>query len=249
MKNSILLFGLLIGFFHLQAQETDTSEAPQELTIGENGFLQYYDDLYTTGFAWLVGDSLYIGKSEWSRAFATYLQYVDPSERAIPIDSLEDRSGNTFKILEVNREGKDNYYIFRAWKGGEPDGKIELELVLDKKSFQDTAYKKIRGMIKKWERYSNAHKPAKLLEKVYDPNAYYVNGGKVQRGWEAISQRYAYMESSNWKIDLITHRAVQLNPDQVLEIGTYKSGGEGKYILLWQKHPKLGWRAVLDFNF
>lgn len=253
MKNYILLiivFSFCLGaMVNLPAQELSDSLAKQNVDLGGTDFLQYYDDVYTEGFVWLIEDKMYVGKEEWTDGFYAYALYIDPTEKGILVDSTVDKAGNQLRIMKVDRENRPSYYILRAWKAFGEEKKIELEILMTEAAFEKKGLKAVKKMRKRWERFSNLKQPEALLYQVYAEDAWYVNGGKVIQGQSTIAKRYSYMKQSNWSISLNALGLVQVDEATVLEIGEYYSNGPGNYVLLWKKDPEKGWLVQLDFNF
>jgi len=252
-KSTILSLIALILYFlipqHSLGQERDSSIEKRRIDIDGGTFLDYYDELYTPGFAWLIEERLFVGKEEWTDGFREYVLYIDTTEAPVQSDSLLDQAGNRLEILEIDRRDRANYNILRAWRQVKGEEKIELEILLTREAFEDTAYQEIDTKRELWQKLSNKHKPETLVNRTYAPESYYVNGGRVVQGWGPIVESYAYMNQPNWKISLTPKKVVQVDEATILEIGTYTSNGQGNYVLLWKKFPDLGWRIMLDFNF
>lgn len=253
MKNHkrlyLICFALMFAAAALHAQERDSLEK-QKLDLAGTDFLQYYDEVYTEGFVWLIEDQLFVGKEEWTDGFYTYALYIDPTEKGSLVDSLVDNWGNQLRIMKVERKDRPAYYILRAWRAKKVGGeRIELEILLTADKFSRKAEKPIKRMRKRWERLSNLHQPEALVNQVYAPDAWYVNGGQVIQGQDTIAKRYSYMTRPNWSISLTAIETVQVDENTVLEIGEYYSGGPGNYVLLWKLDSEGEWRVKLDFNF
>ena len=59
----------------------------------------------------------------------------------------------------------------------------------------------------------------------------------------------SYMKNENWRISLTPNEVLPVTSHLVMEVGTFKSGGEGQYLLIWEKNPAGKWMVSLDFNF
>jgi hypothetical protein len=57
------------------------------------------------------------------------------------------------------------------------------------------------------------------------------------------------MTNPNWKIRLEQKGLIPVSNYEVLEIGNFYSGGEGQYLLIWEKISSGEWQIKLDFNF
>ncbi|MCI4667561.1 MAG: hypothetical protein MRZ79_05315 [Bacteroidia bacterium] len=246
-----ILFLILIstGLAQEDGYIEEDSVVKKRIDLNGNEFLQYYDEVYTEGFAWLIEDELFFGKEEWVDGFYKYALYIDPTEEGILVDSVLDNNENQIRTMKITREGKPDYYILRAWRKVEENPKIELELLCTSGKFEKSDLKAIKKLRKKWVKYSNAHKPLLLVNKIYAKDALYVNGNKVIQGQAPIAARYAYMNGPDWKISLEALSTVQVDANTIIEFGEYISNGTGNYVLFWKKDPELGWRVSLDFNF
>ena len=100
-----------------------------------------------------------------------------------------------------------------------------------------------------WVRLSNAHDHEALVKDLYAADGYYFNQKKLAKGTQAISERYQYMSTPKWQISLKGLKVIPVNEQVVFEIGEYRSGGVGHYIITWQLQDDGRWQVLLDFNF
>ena len=148
------------------------------------------------------------------------------------------------------KSADDLFGILIAWRKKGEHYLKEFETIIkiepQKISFEPEILNEQR---RNWEKYSNAHDPAGLLENVYSPDSYYFNNGKIDQGRETITERYDYMKNQSWNIRLEAKGLIPVSEDVVLEIGKYYSTGEGQYLLIWEKQSTGTWQIKLDFNF
>lgn len=124
----------------------------------------------------------------------------------------------------------------------------ELEIVQPLFEQQEVQIREIDRARELWEKQSNAHDHKVLVGKSYASDGYYVNQGQVYRGTQAISEKYSYMSRPDWQIDLTAKAVMKVQNELAYELGEYKSGGTGHYLIVWEKQGPV-WRVLLDFNF
>ncbi len=105
-----------------------------------------------------------------------------------------------------------------------------------------------------WVELANQHNPARHIKAMYTQDATYLSAGRLSLGWEEIIERYAYMESESYSVDLVKKYLYQLSADKVIEVGRYYTGNNtsgpgGIYFILWTKSASGKWDIELDFNY
>ena len=158
-------------------------------------------------------------------------------------------SGNN--IMEIgNIHGElGSFGYTTAWRQKENQYYIEYQIVKPINNDSSIDLEKIDQQRKEWELHSNNHRPDLVLENVYHLEAYYLNWNTLTKGRKAITERYSYMKNENWKISLSPNEVLPVTSHLVMEIGTFRSGGAGQYLLIWEKDPEGKWMVSLDFNF
>lgn len=145
--------------------------------------------------------------------------------------------------------GENEFAYLIAWKKKEDQWLKELEIIYPSLDKAKVDASQIDAARTEWMNYSNAHKPEKLVEKLYTKNAVYFNAGRVYGGTEEITRKYLYMARPKWTITLKGLEVLPVRDDVVFEVGEYQSTGKGHYVLLWIKESEGPWKALLDFNF
>lgn len=161
----------------------------------------------------------------------------------------EGRQGHVMTLGYI-RQGEDLYANLSAWRKSESGFQKEFE-TLSKVMSGDIQFdlELFTSQRRNWEKYSNDHDPAGLINNVYTTDSYYLNGGRIDFGRTAIIERYAYMKRENWNIRLEAKGIIPVDQNVAYEIGKYYSTGEGQYLLIWEKQRKGEWQIKLDFNF
>jgi ketosteroid isomerase-like protein len=161
----------------------------------------------------------------------------------------EGRDGNVMSLGYL-KKGKKLYSSLIAWRKVENNYYKEFETILEVNDGDILFHPKLLSAQRRnWEKFSNAHDPAGLIRNVYTSDAYYFNRGQIDQNREKIIDRYQYMANPNWKIRLEQRGLIPVSNHEVLEIGNFYSGGEGQYLLIWEKTSSGDWQIKLDFNF
>lgn len=136
-----------------------------------------------------------------------------------------------------------------AWRKIDNQYYIEYQIVKPINLDSSIDLEEVDQQRKEWELQSNNHRPDLVLQNVYHPEAFYLNRNELTKGRKAITERYGYMKNENWKITLTPNELLPVTSHLVMEIGIYRSNGEGQYLLIWEKDTDEKWMVSLDFNF
>lgn len=140
------------------------------------------------------------------------------------------------------------YAYATAWKLVDGDWLREMEVVQPLFEQQGVQEREIDRARELWVERSNAHDHEVLVKQSYAADAYYVNQGQHYQGTAAISDKYSYMSQPNWEIQLTAKSVMKVQNELVFELGEYRSGGIGHYLIIWEKQGDK-WKVLLDFNF
>lgn len=218
------------------------NEDPGSVVVGQfynsNAFVSYGEGAITES-----GDS----------AIALQIQHL--SQLAGKINSIQvqgttkGKYGNIMSLAVLNGS-KNKYAVVTTWLPKNEGYVREFEMIRPIVDNLPDAAKEIDEQRKRWEEYSNNHDPAGLIQDLCAMDVLYINNGTMISGQEALIQEYSYMSSDRWSITLTKAHALPVNEHLVFEIGTYKSSGEGQYVLIWRKrYWDKKWVIELDSNF
>lgn len=162
--------------------------------------------------------------------------------------SIHVRSTLDFEIGELKIKSDIYTVMFLKTKDVNANATVEF-LTIYKKSKSGSDYSEIDTAREKWMKLCNSHQASKLVEQLYESNAYYYNKGRVLQGSEALAAEYSYMNSSSYSLTLTPKHIVSVTPDIVYEIGQCSGSYPLPYMLLWKKQKDGTWKILMDSNY
>ena len=101
----------------------------------------------------------------------------------------------------------------------------------------------------KWVELCNAKDSEVLVDQLYhNPTVYYNSGRAPITEKETLAKEYSYMNNPNYELNLTSILTTPVTPDIAFEIGQCSGSYQGKYIIIWKKHPEFGWQVLVDSN-
>ncbi len=248
-KLIILTFICLLGFAgNGIGQETRQSSWAKE--FNQDKLYLPILDFYHPDAGIDYGDGLYHSRND---IYLTLINLKAESKNIESVQIVASDKGRNNDIMEIglfkSTTSKASYYFMTGWKFENNVYLKEMEFI---RKYENPKKEDLKGITKsriEWMKYSNAHAPADLINNVYTSETQYYNNGHLSEGRSELIQRYDYMSSNNWSIELIPVKTVQLSDHLAFEIGTYISNGQGQYMLVWEKGDDDIWRVAFDFNF
>lgn len=153
-----------------------------------------------------------------------------------------------YEIGELQTQSGPFKVMFSKRKDDPAKAMIEL-LVIVKKENPADELKELLSQRNEWMRLCNAHEANELVRKLYTPNAYYYNRGRLLTGTEAISAEYSYMNSANYSLKLTPKHVEFVSENLAYELGRCSGSYPLPYMLLWQKQANGQWQVLMDSNY
>ena len=241
MRRLIVVIAWIVSY----AVSGQSSESIQESYMDNLNESNVLKEFYLSDAGLFLNGQFHQGHEAISKALLDYKATFKKRWEYESSDIVKLRKGENFE-LGVYRSGKTELQSIIGWK--EENGwKKEIEIIFESEKIREDGLSKVDSMRTKWVNLSNSHNPKGITEQVCSESAIYFNQGKTWVGAE-INNAYSYMNDQSWSITLESIKTVQVSDDVILDIGIYRSGGRGLYVLVWGKEPE-GWRVLLDFNF
>jgi hypothetical protein len=243
-KNGLLLLFLLLSL-QLGAQSEGT------VTLQKNWLTAYnaqadLSSFYSTLSGLFVEDSITTDPKLIAQRFKDLRQKWGTFSNYKTDEVFQIQKRNKIEVGTYTTADGQQYRTLIAWSIKDY-WKKEFEVIYPVASDYQISETLIKQLTKDWESRSNAHRPDLIVDELYVDRGYYFNRGDVYRGSD-VAKVYAYMENSDWEIELSSMSAIPCAPYTILNVGTYTSNGKGLYILLWKKELS-DWKLLLDFNF
>ncbi|WP_421772941.1 hypothetical protein [Gracilimonas sp.] len=252
MKKAFLLFFLLAGIT-AQAQP-DLHSLQQEwvdtIKMGES----------TSGFYW-DGRSLIYSKIKTDDA-ESLMQVLkkDEIQNLQGYTPLQTFQHDKLRYITIGKliTSADSILLLTGWREVEDSWKKEIDAILTIESNTTKVGTETDQHLNderlKWVELANQHNPEAHIKVSYTEDATYFGNGQKSEGRQEITDRYSYMESPNYQVDLEKERLWRISESNVLEIGRYFTGSErrgngGLYVILWEEQESGQWQIELDFNF
>lgn len=148
----------------------------------------------------------------------------------------------------MNNENPRKIYFITAWLKKNNAWKREVDIFYSASENEiDTTVFSDRK--RDWVRFSNAHDAAQLINNLYHTDAFYLSKGRLDRGTEAITARYRYMDKPTWTVDLKSSAIIPVSDTIVYEIGRWVTKSKSGYFLIVWQYRAASWKILIDFNF
>lgn len=153
-----------------------------------------------------------------------------------------------YEIGEVQTGSGPFKVMFTKRKDDPEKARIELLVIVQKRN-PANELNELLSQRNEWMRLCNAHKASELVGKLYTPNAYYYNRGRLISGTEAISAEYGYMNSPGYSLKLTPKHVEFVTDNLAYELGQCSGSYPLPYMLLWQKQANGKWQVLMDSNY
>lgn len=100
----------------------------------------------------------------------------------------------------------------------------------------------------KWIQLCNQHNAEELVNQLYTNNTLYYNHKPMVIGREAVTKVYAYMNRTNYQLNLEPIWVSPVQEGLIFEIGQCSGSYNDKYILVWQLQEDGSWQVLMDSN-
>lgn len=144
----------------------------------------------------------------------------------------------------------DSVHYVVAWRRVGSDWLRELDVILPVGDDDPHVGSKLDQLRSTWVGYANSPNYATLVDSLFHHDAMYLNNSQMSKGHQAITQRFDFMKSPNFHINLKKQNVLPVDDSTVIDIGNWITNEfVGYYLILWQKTENGEWKILLYFNF
>ncbi len=152
-------------------------------------------------------------------------------------------------FLEQDKVVTDSMRYVVAWRKVGDDWLRELEVILPVGT-DHSLDSDLNTLRSSWVKYANSSNPDAMLKALFLYDAAYLNNSETSRGYAEIAERFDFMKSPAFHINLKALHVEKVNESTVIDIGNWlTSEFVGYYFILWKKDDNQSWKISLYFNF
>lgn len=206
-------------------------------------------------FDHLKTDALILSNTELLKGEDNIKEYVSEFEAAHGTAhayskdfDIEVNTTLEYEIGSIQTESRSYAVMFLKTMKDKSTPKIEF-LIIYEESDTKGELSAVDASRNEWMELCNAHEIEKLMERLYLPDAYYYNRGRLLKGTKALSTEYGYMNSPGYSLKLTPKHIEFVTSDIAYEIGQCSGSYPLPYMLVWKKQENDKWGILMDSNF